>query len=81
MSKVGCDCGDEYLDDSVERVKTVFCEYCRRYDWEVKLAKAEARVKELEATVTNVIRWLNGGCSVEPAIEELNLVMEQSNDE
>ena len=43
--------------------------------------KAEARVKELEATVTNVIRWLNGGCSVEPAIEELNLVMEQSNDE
>jgi hypothetical protein len=42
---------------------------------------AEARVEELEATVTNVIRWLNGGCSVEPAIEELNLVMEQSNDE
>ena len=49
MSKVGCDCGDEYANTEVEKIKTVFCDCCRKYDWELKLEKAEERVKELEA--------------------------------
>ena len=48
MSKVGCDCGDEYANTEVEKMKTVFCDCCRKYDWELKLEKAEARVEELE---------------------------------
>jgi hypothetical protein len=52
--KTGCDCEEEYENDEVESIKTVFCEYCRKYDWQIKLEKAEARIKELELMTTPI---------------------------
>ena len=56
MSKVGCDCGDEYANTEVEKINTVFCDCCRKYDWELKLEKAEALAKDLEDAIAAALR-------------------------